>query len=409
MRRGTNLPAVGGHNQRVILDLIRRSAEGLSRVELAGQTGLSAQTVSNVTRRLLDSGMIRESGKRIVGRGKPRTILQLVPEGQFAVGVHLDPSVITYVLLNLEGRIVARSRSRTPTVVRPLDVIKRISSSVHALIESSGVPTARVIGVGVASPGPIDRERGIVLDPPLLEGWNRVPLRDALIEATGFPVLLEKDVSAAAVAELWTSTNSDRDNFVFFYYGTGFGTGLALEHEIVRGVSGNAGEAGHLRTSANRGPVCSCGRRGCVGAAIMPLYLVEEAIRLGILPAPSGPLDAGTVDESFARLATLVDAGDVGARRILTEAARRSAEALVAVLNLLDLDTVIFGGPFWSRIAPVFLSEVPVFIESMTALNVHPIVVTSSAIAEDVAAVGAACLVLDNMLAPRPSALLISG
>jgi len=411
MGRGTNLPAVGGYNQTVILDLIRRSADGASRVELAEQTGLSAQTISNISRRLLDSGMVREAGKSIVGPGKPRTILQLSPEGRYAVGVHLDPSVITFVLLNLEGQIVAHSRSRTPSDVRPADVVNSMASAISALVRTSGVPRERIIGVGIASPGPIDRERGVVLDAPLLEGWKRVLLRDALLEATGLPVLLEKDVTAAAVAELWTTARTDRDNFVFFYYGTGFGAGIALRHEVVRGRSGNAGETGHILTHTSPGreaAVCSCGRRGCVGAAIMPAHLVREAIRLGVLAAPDGPLDAGALDELFSLLTRRAEV-DGAAREILRDAARASADALVTVLNLLDVDTVVFGGPFWSRVSDIFLAEIPRLLARHPALlRVHPVSIVESSIGEDVAAVGAACLVLDNALSPRPSALLIS-
>ena len=411
MGRGTNLPAVGGYNQTVILDLIRRSGDGASRVELAQQTGLSAQTISNISRRLLDSGMVREAGKSIVGPGKPRTILQLSPEGRYAVGVHLDPSVITFVLLGLEGQVVAHSRSRTPSDVRPADVVRRIASAVGALIESSGVPRDRIIGLGIASPGPIDRERGVVLDAPLLVGWKRVLLRDALLEATGLPVLLEKDVTAAAVAELWTTARRDRDNLVFFYYGTGFGVGIALHHEVVRGRSGNAGEAGHILTHTPPGrdaPACTCGRRGCVGTAIMPVHLVGEAIRAGVLAAPPGPLDAAAVDELFTHLARKAEA-EGPARQILREAARAASDALVTVLNLLDVDTVVFGGPFWSRVSDVFLADIPRMLAKDPALlRVHPVTVTASSIGEDVAAVGAACLVLDNALSPRPSALLIS-
>jgi CRP-like cAMP-binding protein len=87
VRRGTNLLAVGGFNQAVILDRIRRSPQGMSRVELAETTGLSAQTISNVSRRLLESGLIREGEKKNVGPGKPRTILHLDPTGMYAVGV----------------------------------------------------------------------------------------------------------------------------------------------------------------------------------------------------------------------------------------------------------------------------------------------------------------------------------
>ena len=280
MRRGTNAHALGGFNQTVILDTIRRTHDGLSRVEIAARSGLSAQTVSNVSRRLLDSGLIREAGQQILGVGKPRTILKLVPSGGFSIGVHIDPAVFTYVVLDLGGRIVAHA-----STTRPDPVIDGMRDSIDALIETSGVDRDLILGVGVASPGPVDLDLGVVLDPPLLEGWHNLPLRDGLARATGLPVLLEKDVTAAAVAELWMSAGHERDNFVFFYFGTGSGVGLALHHEVVRGATNNSGDAGHILVDPD-GPMCTCGRRGCVGQAIMPRTLVEEAIERGVIPPP---------------------------------------------------------------------------------------------------------------------------
>jgi len=114
VRRGTNLDRVGGFNDAVVLDGIRR-AEQLSRVELAEITGLSGQAISNIIRRLLAAGLVREAGRlRTTGLGKPRTMLELEPTGQYAVGVHLDPAVVTVALLDLTGDVIARRRVDTP-------------------------------------------------------------------------------------------------------------------------------------------------------------------------------------------------------------------------------------------------------------------------------------------------------
>ncbi|MBG6239468.1 putative NBD/HSP70 family sugar kinase [Mycetocola sp. CAN_C7] len=407
MRRGTNVHALGGFNQTVVLDTIRRTRDGLSRVEIAQQTGLSAQTVSNVSRRLLDSGIIVEGGQQIKGVGKPRTILQLDPTGCFAIGVHIDPAVITYVMLDLDGRVVARSSTRTPSDVRPERVIDEMSESVENLIVSSAVERERILGVGIAAPGPVDLDRGVVLDPPLLEGWHVVALRNALAEATGLLVLLEKDVTAAAVAELWTSKAHERDDFMFFYYGTGVGVGLALGHEVVRGATKNSGDAGHIIVDPG-GAVCSCGRRGCLGDAIMPKRLVELALERGVL-APT-EREAPDVDGALVELAERAAAGDEGAARIFQNLAECVAVAVVTIANLLDLDRVVFGGPYWAPVSRLVMARLPDLINSSPALvTTHPVAIAESTAGDDVAAVGAACLVLDNVLSPRPSALLISG
>jgi predicted NBD/HSP70 family sugar kinase len=406
MRRGTNVHALGGFNQTVILDTIRRARNGLSRVEIAQQTGLSAQTVSNVSRRLLDGGLIVEGGQQIVGVGKPRTILQLDPSGCFAIGVHIDPAVITYVILDLDGRAVARASTRTPPDARPDRVIDEMSEAIESLIVASGVQRDRILGVGIAAPGPVDLERGVVLDPPLLDGWHVVALRDALAEATGLLVLLEKDVTAAAVAELWTSRAHERDDFMFFYYGTGVGVGLALGHEVVRGATQNAGDAGHIIVDPE-GPVCfSCGRKGCLGDSIMPIRLVDRAVADGVLLADAGER---RVDDGLEQIARLAREGDPRAVRILEEVAGRVAAAVVTIANLLDVDRVVFGGPYWATVAGALLPRLADLINSSAALvTTHTVAVAESAAGDDVAAIGAACLVLDNVLSPRPSALLIS-
>lgn len=408
MQRGTNLPAVGGYNQALILDLIRRSGDGISRVELAARTGLSAQTLSNVARRLMQDGLITEAGKSGTGPGKPRTILQLEPEARFAVGVHLDPTVITYVVLDLEGRVIAHSRTRTPSGIRPEETIRRLTASIVAIIETSGVSRERILGMGIAVPGPLDALHGRVFDPPHLEEWHNVPLGESLAESTGLPVLVEKDVTAAMVAECWTSPQADIGDALFFYYGTGVGAGLVLDGSVVRGASSNAGDIGHLIVDPD-GPLCRCGKRGCLGDSVLPSALVATAIERGLIAAPAkGRLDPAAVDNDFTKLLTLADEGVDGAVEIVAQAARRVARGILGVASLLDLDTVLFGGPFWERSSRIFLDVVPEAIAADPALMLtHPIDFRASALGGDVAAIGAACLVLDRAFTPRAEDMLI--
>lgn len=408
MHRGTNLPAVGGFNQTVVLDSIRRSPGGLSRVEIAEKTGLASQTISNASRRLIDDGFILETGKKISGPGKPRVILELAPDGRLAVGVHLDPALITYAVIDMHGRVVARTQTHTPSAARPDEVIASMSASVEEIMRSPKISRDRVLGIGIASPGPIDVERGILLDPPLLEGWRDVPLRDALARETGLPVLLEKDVNAAVVAELWLSGDTQREDFAFFYLGTGIGVGLALAGEVFRGVSGNAGEGGTLVV-----PVSGLvdGRQSdMLGRLATPSFLVAEAVAAGVMPASRQPRGLDDVDRDFRELIRMADRGEPKPAEILDRAASVIAAALVSVVNLLDVGEIVFGGPFWELVAPRFEPLIDhVLATSPDRRSHHPIVLSVPAIGEDVAAAGAACLVLDAALSPRPSSLLITG
>jgi predicted NBD/HSP70 family sugar kinase len=414
-RRGANLPAIGGFNRTVVLDAIRRSDGGLSRVELAGRTGLSAQTVSNVTRYLLDAGMIAESGTVVSGRGKPRTMLRLLPRSRYAVGVHVDPALVTYVLLDLAGGVVARTTTSTPTADDPDAVVRAMAEAVDTLVEGAEVDPAAVLGVGIASPGPIDLARGIVVDPPFLPRWRDVPLREALAAATGLPVLLEKDVTAAAIGELFLAGEHAPRNFAFVYYGTGFGVGLVIDHEPVRGVGANAGDAGHILV--DQGPLAGTpeGRadRGEVGATVAPDRLVRIGATRGLTltgvdPTAIERVDVAAVDRAWDDLGTLVAAGDPVATELAGSAGSVMGRAVVTIVNLLDLDRVVFGGPFWSRIAPAALPAASAaVVDSPILVPKHPVSVLGSDMGTDVAAIGAACLVLDATLSPKASALLI--
>jgi len=336
---------------------------------------------------------------RGAGLGKPRTLLELEPTGRYAVGVHLDPSVVTVVLLDLTGEVVAR---------RPVDqyaddpglLIDGIAKTIEEVIAEAGAPRDRVTGVGIAAPGPIDVERGVVGDPPNLSTWHLVPLRDELAERTGLPIVLDKDVTAAASAERWAGQGG---SFVFFYLGTGVGAGLVIGDEVVRGSSSNVGEIGHVIVDPD-GPLCYCGRRGCVGEASQPRFLVQQGVQAGVLADGIDLDDRQAVEAAFSRLCALAADGSASAREIVTALAERIAKVVEDIANLLDLERVVFGGPHWEQLAPVLDAAVREALEGRFLLRaVHPCEVTGTALGVDVGAIGAASLVLDRTFSPDPS------
>lgn len=406
MRRGTNLPRMGDFNQSVILETIRRSGEGLSRIELVDTTGLSAQTVTNITRRLLDDGFIEEAGRTINGPGKPRITLRLVAGSRFSIGVHLDPAVITCVLLDLSGAVVRRRAVRTSSS-DPHRIVDTMAQTIGALVDEAGVDRSLIEGVGVAAPGPLDAAKGTVIDPPKLHGWHRVPLRSALAEATGFDVTLEKDTTAAAVGELWTGQGPADESFLFIYLGTGIGASLVRNGDPVRGSTQNFGEIGHIIVDPE-GPRCLCGSRGCVEVVCTPQAIVEQAERAGVFRDDREASDVDTVEARFTQLCERAAAGEAPASDVLRRAAANLTMLISALTNVLDVDRVVLGGPFWSRLAPTYLEEIPALLDDRSATRaVRTLPVEGTVVGDDVGAVGAACVVLDSVLTPRASDLYL--
>jgi predicted NBD/HSP70 family sugar kinase len=313
---GANLVAVRSHNTALVLGLLRDAgAEGISRLELAERTGLTPQAVSKITARLREEGFVAEAGRRASTGGKPRTVLRLVPEAGHAVGVHLDRDELRVVLVDLDGAVVGERRSELDLGAGAEAVLAVVGDAVDAVVrEGLGafpgadgpVEAGSLLGVGVALPGPLDHVRGVLHRVTGFPEWDGFPLRDALGERLGVPVVVDKDTNAAA---LGLSAGGERGedgeggSFAYLHLGTGLGAGLVIGGRVHRGARTGAGEFGHQVIQLD-GPPCECGNRGCV-----------EALCLAA-----------------------VERGEAG------EAARVLGVAAANLVGLLDIDAVLLGG-----------------------------------------------------------------
>ena len=322
---GVNLGGLRDHNAALLLDLIRRT-DGLSRVDLAGSTGLTAQAVSKIVARLISNGLVAESGQAVPTIGKPRTLLRLVADARHAVGVHLDRDELRLVLVDLAGTVLADRH--VPGLAVSID---QIAGEVRHLTDR--VPARTMLGVGVGCPGPLDHRTGVLHHANRLSGWENAALGPELAAATGLPVIVDKDTNAAVLAELWTGDTPAHAAVV--YVGTGIGAGLVLDGQVHRGARTNAGEFGHMTMDPN-GPDCVCGRRGCLEALCGPAAVVARATGE---PAPESAL--------LHRFAQLSHAETDWAGDLL-------GVAVMDLVNLLDLDRVVLAG----RLAPAYLAGV---------------------------------------------------
>lgn len=413
LRRGTNLSRVAGFNEAVVIDAVRRARDGLSRVEISEQTGLSAQTVSNIVRRMLEAGLLLEGDRVTHGLGKPRTPLLLHPNGRHAIGVHVDPLVTTLVLVNLRGDLAGHRQLPSPANRDPAEALAEIADAIPGLLADAGVTLETVAGIGLASPGPVDVTRGRIVDPPHLASWHDIPAVELLEAATGLPVVLDKDVIAAAVGERWTGATLGHAHSLFMYLSTGIGLGIAIDDAIIRGSTGNAGDIGHLIVD-DQGPLCTCGMRGCIGVTLSPAALIERAI--GVSALGGSHLDAvrsadpARIETSFDAFCELLDAGDAKVATIVEESAKQLAKGLTVLANLMDTDVIAVGGPTWMRLREHVL---PRLIGEGSTLPVHaagyrPVTVVSTALGDDATAIGAACLVLDRAYVPAVGSIALA-
>ena len=380
-----------------ILDAIRL-AEPLSRVELAATSGLTEAAVSMTVRRLLDEGLVVETG-RTPTSGKPRTLLRLDPAARLAVGIHLDEDVTTYVLTGQTGGIVSRLTRRAPAGADRDAVLEALVADVGVLVDGSGVERARCLGMGLVMPGP--RGNGISLRdaPPHLLGNHGDELDRRLAAATGWPVLVENDATAAAVGEYWVTRVGPARAFAALYMGGGIGAGIVIDGVALRGTQANAGEFGHLCLQVD-GPECWCGGRGCLEALAGPAVVVAAAQADPVAAAEAG-LDVGRPRRSaaadFGAVARAARGGAPACLALLEDSARYVAAAAESVVNLLDIDLLVLTGPGFAAASFVYGPAITARIAAADARTWHRSVsVTVSLAAATASATGAAALVLQS-------------
>jgi glucokinase-like ROK family protein len=404
MRSGTNLPKIRDYNQGVVLEAVRLG-DGASRVEIAEATGLNAQTVSNIVKRLISDGLVVEAGKGPSSGGKPRVRLEINAGAGYSVGVQLDGDEISFVVADMAGRVISHDSQPTLQERGPEGIVEGIASSVERIVNKSGIPPGKVLGVGVASTGLVDHASGVVYEPTNLLGWHRVPLKEMLENETGYPVVVDNDATAAVVGERWSGVARGTENVAFVYMGgMGIGAGLIVGDRVHRGGKGNAGEFGHL-TLNPEGPECFCGNRGCVEVYCAPkavVLAVSRRLRQGAKSSLREAYEAGTQNVGFAAIREAAISGD----DLALEAVERSAWLLgcgaVGLANLLDADLVVLGGKAMSGVEQIYAANVSRALRERTVARERDVPrVELSRAGEDAAAVGAASLVLHTIYAPR--------
>ncbi|MFC8076078.1 ROK family protein [Streptomyces sp. NPDC057307] len=396
---GVNQIDLGSFNECVVIETVRLSGT-ITRGEIAHRTGLTQQSVSRIARSLLDRGILIEDAQLRATSGKPRTPVRLRGAAAHALGIHIDPELLTAVVIDLDGAIVCTRTRSVSADTDPAEFVERVAAlGRETLAEAGGaVRPEGFLGIGVAVPGPVDIASGTVLGPPLMSAWGDLPLLYLLKDHFPCPVIMEKDSTAAAAGERWIGRDRRARDFAYLYLGTGVGTGLYLNGDIYRGVSSNAGEFGQLCAIA-LGRVDKDGRPEILPECNPPVSVPDLAARGGMRPV------ATTNGSTAAYLAVgrAAAAGDRAAAAAVREVAQAVGRGALGLIDLLDIDLIVLGGPFFTDdVADFYLSEIARTVnEFPTARRLRRVEVEPSVLSAGAAAVGAASTIFHATFTPR--------
>ncbi|MFB3816743.1 MAG: ROK family protein [Candidatus Methylomirabilales bacterium] len=292
-------------------------------------------------------------------------------------------------IVERSGGILARGEVPTRAADGPEAVLDRIVALGTRLL---GDPAARgVTGVGVCSPGPLDRAAGVVLSPPNLPGWDRVPLVSRLRAAFGLPVVLDNDANAAALAEFRYGAGRGACSLAYFTVSTGIGGGIVLDGKLRHGVGDAAGEFGHM-TVLPDGPACPCGNRGCLETLASGTAIARAARERLSGPAPSRLRDVP--DVTAAEVARFAAAGDRVAREVWERAVRFLAQGVATVVTILAPERVVLGGGVTEAGELLFAPLREEVRRRVGLVPVEKIPIVRAALRRDVGILGAAALCL---------------
>ena len=299
----------------------------IARASIAKQLGLSAATVTAVTRELLERGIVRVAKSEPSG-GRPSLLLELVGGAAAAIGVKLAPDHVVGVRVDLEAEVLDRFEAPfDPSSPTALD---DLAATLRGWIDGlDGGPPLLGIGLGVS--GVFDSATG-TLDSPIL-GWRDVPVARGLEAALGLPVVVDNDVNTLAISERLYGRGLTTENFVTVTIGRGVGLGIVAGGDIYRGFRGGAGEFGHVCVEED-GQLCSCGKRGCLETVVGDPALVAAARARRVI----GPR------QGIARLREAADAGDLQARQIYRRAGETLGRAVADLVNVLSPELVLISG-----------------------------------------------------------------
>lgn len=314
-------------NRGRIVDAVKKYG-GLSQIELAGLTGLSPATVSNIVKELSGAGVLNTApGTRSGRRAQHVTLAHALG---LVAGVHFSTRHLRISISDVAYTVVAESHMPLAKDHRADNELDRVMLLLADMLESAGAGMLDLLAVGVALPAPVDRRTGRIARRGILRGWDGVEVSDVLQQRLKRPVFVDTDANAAALGELRLGAARGKEDVVFIDVGDRIGAGLVFGGRVYSGHAGMAGELGHTVIQED-GPVCECGNRGCVQAIAGGSAIIQK-------------LQAGNRGIKLQDVIVRAMSGDADAIRAIADAGTAIGIATANLCNLLDPERIVVGG-----------------------------------------------------------------
>ena len=332
-------------NVSVVIDKI--NSEGpITNREIENTTGISFAKVNTITTMLNKIGLTIESGKEESNGGRRSSLFQLNPNYMYTIGCQLSHTRIHVIIGNLKGQILFESYKPFNKSDGKDSVMKLLVDTIKNLMKTSGIPREKYLGIGVSIAGLFNPKDKMTLPFPHLVKWGNVAIKDIIENKFALHCYLNNVANAAALAELNYGAGQGKDSILYLNIGTGLGMGIVLNGKLYEGVSGTAGEFGHISID-DHGPLCECGNLGCLEAVASTKAVVNQAKTL-LKQGVSSVLLTMTNDDpdklDFELICQAANESDKLAYNLIDKMGQNLGEGIVTLINLFNPSRIILGG-----------------------------------------------------------------
>lgn len=300
---------------------------GMSRAEIADETGLTRASITKITKQLLDQKILIEKGNNENTGGRPSIMLYLNENAGYFIGVYMAPRRIYSIYTSYTGEVVSEMESKI-TEVTTESILELLDTHITMYKKIN----ANILGIGIALNGMVNSTKGISIFSPHYK-WKNFDLKSYLKGKYNCPISIENDVRLMALGELEYGGARGEDNFVLVNISDGVGSGIIIDKKIYKGNNYCAGEIGHVKVSDNKSLMCSCGKTGCLETVISDENVILLAQK-----------EYGLEIETLQELSELYNEGNINAQNLVEHICKKLSFSLSSIINLLNPHTILING-----------------------------------------------------------------
>lgn len=367
-------------------------------IELAG---MKPSTCARLIEELLENGLIVESGFGESSGGRKPLMYTIKPDVAYMIGVDLSRMHVKILLMDLSLTVFDEAKLPLGHNSTPEVVISFIQEQIERMLAAHQLDDSRILGIGIGAVGPLDRERGLIINPLHFPGqdWKNIPIVQMLRGRFPMPIMLDNGANTAVLGEYWSSLWKEVDSVVYNLTGIGIRCGVLTNGQVVRGPVDMEGTYGHMVVDIH-GRKCTCGQFGCLEAYGTLPAIRDEVIR-GLKRGKESLIvsrveDAEQID--LHDIAWAIANQDALCCEVVKDAAYHYGIGLSNMMYLIHPEVIILGGPLVTEMDLFYEVATQTARERASIIPGYQVRFGRGALGENAVAVGAGCMVMNYYL-----------